>query len=184
MSRAPDDAPAAGVWATSKKLMRPSYVLDVESPGHSFDVVETRPPCIELMQIIRAPREQVFQAWTDYETWPTWDHVVFSRVRVAERSGNTAVLDADIRFMGLKMPRTEKHVLTPPEKVEVEGGVRGIRNTTAWTFDVVPEGTRLTAVLDVQLSGPLNLLGPLVRRQGTIATREWLSAFAKHVETT
>jgi hypothetical protein len=69
----------------------------------------------EYSQLVRAPRERVFEAFTDYETIPTWDRVLFKRVTVAERGPNTATLDADVRFLGMTMRRTERHVLTPPE---------------------------------------------------------------------
>ncbi|SRR6266581_7231672 len=83
---------------------------------------------IELAQLVKAPREQVFQAWTDCEAWPTWDPVVFTRVRVTERVGNTVRIDAEVKFMGMRMPRKERHILTPPEKIEVIGDVPNAAN--------------------------------------------------------
>ena len=41
---------------------------------------------------MKAPREQVFQAWTDYENWPKYFDF-FKRITVTERTENTAVLD-------------------------------------------------------------------------------------------
>ena len=137
---------------------------------------------IEQAQLVRAPREQVFEAWADCEAWPTWDHVLFSRVRVTERVGNTKRIDAQVRFMGMRMPRKERHILTPPEKIEVIGDVPNAINTTVWTFETVPEGTMLTAVLDIEFKGWLKLLQPLAARQGRTALYEWMRALAKHVE--
>jgi ribosome-associated toxin RatA of RatAB toxin-antitoxin module len=137
---------------------------------------------IEQVQLVRAPREQVFEAWTDCEAWPRWDPVVFTRVTVTERTGNTVRINAETKFMGLKMPRTEKHVLTPPEKVEVLGGVPNATNTTVWVFESVPEGTLLTAVLDIQFKGLLKLLQPLAAWQVRTALPEWMRALARHVE--
>ncbi len=70
----------------------------------------------------------------------------------------------------------------PPEKVEVEGEIRGVTNTTVWTFEEAPEGTMVTAVLDAQLKGLLRLLGPLARWQGQTGLRQWMQAFAQYVE--
>jgi hypothetical protein len=78
--------------------------------------------------------------------------------RSGERAGNTVRIDADVRFMGRTMSRSETHVLTPPERLEVRGGVPGMTNTTVWTFEPTPDGTTLTAVLDVQLAGLPNVL--------------------------
>jgi ribosome-associated toxin RatA of RatAB toxin-antitoxin module len=138
---------------------------------------------IEQAQLVRAPREQVFQAWTDCESWPKWDPVLFTRVTVAERVGNTARLDAETKFMGLRMRRTERHILTPPEKVEVTGDVPDATNTTVWKFDAVPEGTVLTAVIEAQFKGMLKLLQPIAEWQARAVTRKWMQAFATYVET-
>ncbi len=95
---------------------------------------------IEQTQIVKAPCEKVFQAWTDYENWPKYFDF-FTRVTVTERAGNTARLDTEVKFMGREAKRTEKHVLTPPERVEVEGEMDGMTNTSVWKFETVPEGT-------------------------------------------
>ena len=84
--------------------------------------------------------------------------------------------------MGLKRRRTEKHVLTPPEKVEVEGEMLGATNTTVWKFEGVPEGTLLTAVLEMQLNGLLKLLQPIAEWRARSGLREWMRAFARYVE--
>ena len=133
-------------------------------------------------QLVKAPRQQVFEAWTDCEAWPRWDPVVFTEVTVTERAGNTVRLGAQVKVMGLRTRRTEKHVLTPPERVEVEGEIRGMTNTTVWTFEEAPEGTTVTAVANAQLKGLLRLLEPLVRWQGRTVLRQWMRAFANYVE--
>jgi ribosome-associated toxin RatA of RatAB toxin-antitoxin module len=136
----------------------------------------------EYSHLVRAPRERVFQALTDYEAIPTWDRVMFKRVTVTERGPNTATLDADVRFMGLKMRRTERHILTPPEKIEVDGSVRDAINTTVWTLRAAPEGTILTARLEVEFKGLLKLLQPLAERQVRNVLPEWMREFTSHVE--
>jgi ribosome-associated toxin RatA of RatAB toxin-antitoxin module len=88
----------------------------------------------------------------------------------------------ETRFMGLSMPRTEKHVLTPPEKIEVIGDVPMATNTTVWKFEAVPEGTMLTAVLEVQFKGMLKLLQPIAAWQARTVFRDWMRAFARYVE--
>jgi hypothetical protein len=84
--------------------------------------------------------------------------------------------------MGLRMPRTERHVLRPPESVVVTGDIPNATNTTVWKFDPVPDGTLLTAVLDIRFKGMLRLLQPVAQRQGTAGLRGWMRAFARHVE--
>ena len=136
---------------------------------------------IEQMQVVKAPREQVFQAWNDVEAWPKWQ-TLFTSVTVTKRDGNTKILDTEINFRGRKARRIEKHVLTPPEKVQVEGEMQGITNTTEWKFDPVPEGTGVTAVFEARLPLRMKILAPLVKRQIQAMGHDWLKALAKYVE--
>src|SRR6266568_7639449 len=133
---------------------------------------------IEQTQVVKAPREQVFQAWTDYERWPTWS-VLFPRVTATERAGNTVLLDLDTKFMGRIAGRKEKHVLTPPEQVLVSGETEGATNTTVWKFEPLPEATMVTAVVEAELTGLTRVLGPFAKRILQSLLREWLKAFAK-----
>jgi len=136
---------------------------------------------VEQAQIVRAPREQVFEAWTDYEAWPRFSGL-FTRVSVKERAGNTVHVIAEIKVMGRRTARSERHVLTPPEQVRVEGETEGATNGTLWTFEPVPEGTRLTAVVDADLGAVTRLLGPLARRQVQTMLRDWMQGLARYVE--
>ena len=136
---------------------------------------------VDQVEIVKAPREHVFQAWTDYEAWPRFSGL-FTRVSVKERAGNTVHIDADVKVMGRKIGRSEKHVLTPPEQVRVQGETEGATNTTLWTFEPVPEGTRVTAIVDTELSGLTRLLGPLAKRQLHTLLREWMQGLARYVE--
>lgn len=136
---------------------------------------------IENSQIIKAPRERVFQILTDYETWPKFS-TFFSRVSVTERNGNIVRLDTDVKLRGRKVRRMEKHVQTPPARIEVEGEMEGVTNTSVWKFDSVPEGTCLTASVDAQLNGWARLLGPIAKRQLSSLLRKEMQAYAKYIE--
>ncbi len=136
---------------------------------------------VEQAQVVRAPREQVFEAWTDYEACPRFSGL-FTRVSVKERAGNTVHVIAEIKVMGRRTARSERHVLTPPEQVRVEGETEGATNGTLWTFEPVPEGTRLTAVVDADLGAVTRLLGPLARRQVQTMLRDWMQGLARYVE--
>jgi uncharacterized protein YndB with AHSA1/START domain len=136
---------------------------------------------IEQAQLVKAPREQVFQAWTDYDAWPRFSGL-FTRVTVAERAGNTVHVDAETKVMGRKARRTEKHVLTPPEQVLVSGETEGATNTTVWKFEPVPEGTLVTAVVEAELTGLTRVLGPFAKRKLQSLLRDWLRGLAKYSE--
>jgi carbon monoxide dehydrogenase subunit G len=136
---------------------------------------------IEQSQVVKAPREQVFQSWTDYEAWPRFSDL-FTRVTVAERARNTVRVDAETKVMGRKARRTEKHVLTPPEHVLVSGETEGATNTTVWKFEPIPEGTLVTAVVEAKLTGLTRVLGPFAKRKLQSLLREWLQGLAEYVE--
>jgi ribosome-associated toxin RatA of RatAB toxin-antitoxin module len=136
---------------------------------------------IEQTQVVKASPEEVFKAYADCEAWPKWQ-TLFKGVKVTKREGNAQYLEAEVKFLGRKSSRTEKHVMTPPEQILVEGEAMGITNTTLWKFEPVPEGTRVSAALDAQLPFGLKVVGPLVKRQARAALREWLQRLAKYVE--
>ncbi len=105
---------------------------------------------IEQTQIVKAPRGQVFQVWTDYEAVPKWQ-TLFTSLKVAKRDWNTVHLDMEVNMRGRRAMRTEKHILTPPERVDVEGEMEGITNTSVWKFESVPDGTRVTVKVEARL---------------------------------
>jgi Polyketide cyclase / dehydrase and lipid transport len=123
---------------------------------------------IEMAQVVKAPREQVFQAWTDYDAWPKFSPL-FTRVTVAERAGNTVRVETEIKILGRKARRTEKHVLTPPQQVLVEGETEGTPNTTLWKFEAIPEGDPIDG-------GDRNL----IRRAGKTPGAPGQASGAKH----
>jgi uncharacterized protein YndB with AHSA1/START domain len=136
---------------------------------------------VEQSQVVKAPREQVFQSWTDYDAWPKFSGL-FTRVTVAERAGNTVHVDAETKVMGRRAKRTEKHVLTPPVQVLVSGETEGASNTTVWRFEAIPEGTLVTAVVEAELTGLTRVLGPFAKRKLQSLLREWLQGLARYVE--
>jgi ribosome-associated toxin RatA of RatAB toxin-antitoxin module len=136
---------------------------------------------IEQAQVVKAPREQVFQAFNDYNAWPKFS-ALFTRVTVRERAGNTVHISAEMKVMGRQTSRTEKHVLTPPEQVRVEGESEGATTTTVWTFETIPEGTLVTSVIEAKLTGLTKVLGPLAKLQLQRLLRAWLRGLARYVE--
>ena len=136
---------------------------------------------IEQTQVVKAPREQVFQALTDYEAVPKWQ-TLFTRVTVAKRDGNTVHVDMEVNMRGRKALRTERHILTPPERIDVEGEMEGITNTSVWKFEPAPEGSRVTVIVEARLPLRLKILAPLVKRQFQGLVQDWLQDLAKYVE--
>jgi ribosome-associated toxin RatA of RatAB toxin-antitoxin module len=138
---------------------------------------------IEQARVVRAPREHVFRIWTDYEAWPRFSSL-YTRVSVEERGRNTASLGIEVKVFGRKTWRTERHILTPPEQVRVEGETEGATSTTTWRFEPVGEGTLVTALVVAELKGLAKLVGPFARQRAGTLLREWIEGFATFVEAT
>ncbi len=136
---------------------------------------------VEIAQLVKAPREKVFEAWTDYEGHPRWDPL-FMRVAVTKREGNTVHLATQMKVMGRKVDGTEKHVLTPPEEDRSEAAGESSAARSVWKFEPVPEGTRVTWTSEIELGGALGkLFGPFAKRRLQAMVRQELRALEEFV---
>jgi ribosome-associated toxin RatA of RatAB toxin-antitoxin module len=136
---------------------------------------------IEQTCVVKAPREKVFQAVTGYEAYPQWQ-TLYPKDMVTKRDGNTAYLDMEIKLWGRKMRRTEKHILTPPEQILIQGESGGLTNTSVWKFESIPGGTQVTATMEGRLPMKFRVLAPLIKRQFRALGREWMDDLTKYVE--
>jgi ribosome-associated toxin RatA of RatAB toxin-antitoxin module len=138
----------------------------------------------ELEQVVKASPEKVFQAYGDYETWPRWSDL-FSRVTVVKREGNTVHLATEAKILGRTFKGTETHEETPPHGTRNEAQGPSYVARTLWKFEPVPEGTKITWILDAELKGALaKLLGPFASRRLEPMGRKFLKDLAKYVEAT
>ena len=133
----------------------------------------------EVSLTIRAPRDKTYAAYTDFESVPKWSGGAKS-VTVLERQGNTVRLE-NVSAGGGKSVREMK--LFPPQRVEYGGETRVTKTLSAVKFRVVPDGTEVTASLDVEFKGRW---GWIMKAQGKAqaeasALRE-LTSFGKYVE--
>jgi len=119
----------------------------------------------EVSLVVKAPRERAYSAYVNLESMQKWSkqRASIEQVRsVAER---------------LK--------LFPPERVESEGETRSRRTKSVVTFEEVPEGTRVTASLDVQLKGRWSwILRTRGKADAESSAMEELASFARYVEGT
>jgi uncharacterized membrane protein len=136
----------------------------------------------EASVVVRAPRERVYSAYTDFEAMPSWSRRP-RPVRVAGREGDTVYLESqgDSRD-GSQKARREMH-LFPKERVESSGETRFTRTMSIVRFEDVPEGTKVTAILDVYVKGRWAwILGTRGRSEVEPSALEELTSFAKYVE--
>jgi uncharacterized protein YndB with AHSA1/START domain len=134
----------------------------------------------EVSLVVRVPRAKVYSSYTDFESMPRWSKDK-QEVRVARREGSTVYLERASGTRGSRGTREMK--LFPPERVESEVETRFTRTRSVTRFDDVPEGTRITASLDVELKGRWSwVFKTQGKAEAESSAMEELSSFARYVE--
>jgi len=134
----------------------------------------------EVSLITRVPRDKAYSAYTDFEALPKWSRQK-QGVRVSRRVGNTLYLEGTSGQGNRQRAREMK--LFPPERVESEGETRFTRTRSVVRFEDVPEGTRVSASLDVQLKGRWSwILKTRGKTEAESSAMEELNSFARYVE--
>jgi uncharacterized membrane protein len=135
----------------------------------------------EVSLVVRAPRDKVYSTYTDFEAMPKWSKQT-NRVTTVRREGNTLFLEWAPSRGDRKVVREMR--LLPPERVESEGETRFTRTRSAVVFEEVPEGTKVTASLDVQVKGRWGwVVKTKGRAEAEASAMEELTSFGKYVET-
>ncbi len=139
---------------------------------------------LEVSRVVKSPPEQVFKAYTDFEAMPMWSGHL-KAVRVTKREGDVVHLESET-LSSSGTPRTTFGSLRlfPPHRVESESETRFTRSKRTVSFEAVPEGTKVTAALDVEVKGLWRtVLRPGVRREAAESSAaEELASFAGFVE--
>jgi uncharacterized protein YndB with AHSA1/START domain len=137
---------------------------------------------VEVSYVVKAKREKVYAAYTDFEAWPKWSKST-TAVRVIKRKGGTVSIESETVSGGRPRITVAKLMLSPPEEVETEGETRLTMTRRTVRFEDVPSGTKVTAVLDVWVTG---LWAWAFAPRGKIETEssvlEGLRSFAKYAE--
>ena len=140
----------------------------------------------EITETIRAPREEVFAAATDYESMPKWSKL-YTSVHITKREGNIVYTDVETKARGQTSRGTTKYVEIPPERIELVGeSGNGASATVMLRFEPSAGGsasTNLVYVADYDFPGAAaTILGPLARGMLQSTLKEEGRAFAAYVE--
>ena len=120
---------------------------------------------LEISNVIRAPLDKVFVLATEYENWPTIFPDMKS-VRLVRQAYGEIVLEVNYDSGGII---TLIQRAGAPKKIVTDIRRRGVYGQSIYTFEDLPEGTRVTLALNVKLEGLYRLLEPFV--QGYIRKR-------------
>ncbi|MGP8124651.1 MAG: SRPBCC family protein [Nitrososphaerales archaeon] len=137
---------------------------------------------VEVSHVVKAQREKVYAAYADFEAWPKWSRQA-TTVRVVGREGDTVSIESEIVSGGRPRITAAKLTLSPPEGVETEGETRLTRTRRTVRFEDVPEGTRVTAVLDLRVKGAWAwIFATRGKDEAESFAQEGLRSFAEYVE--
>ena len=132
--------------------------------------------------MVKAPREKVYSAYTDFEAMPRWSRQV-TAVKVVGREGAVVRIESEGRPGSRPHISVAKLTLSPPERVETESETKFTRTRRTVRFEEVPEGTRVTAVLDVWVKGVWAwVFASRGKEFAESAARAGLASFAEYVE--
>lgn len=134
----------------------------------------------EASLVVRVPREKAYSSYTDFESIPKWSKDKHE-VRVSRREGDTVYLERILPRKDIQGARVVK--LLPPERVESWGETRLTRTKSIVRFEEEPEGTRMTASLDVTLKGRWSwVFKTRGKEEAESSAMGELEAFARYVE--
>jgi uncharacterized membrane protein len=134
----------------------------------------------EVSLIVRVPCGKAYSAYSDFEAMPRWSSQK-QMVRVSKREGNTVYLEMAPGAGGRRTAREMK--LFPPKRIESEGETKFTRTKSVVSFEKVPEGTKVTASLDVQVKGRWSwVLRTRGKTEVESSALEELTSFARYAE--
>ena len=137
---------------------------------------------LETAVTVKAPRAKVYAAYTDFESLPKWSKMR-GTVTVTKKEGDMVYLESDAGSHRRGRNATRSLKLTEPSLVESESETRFTRTKRTVAFDEVPEGTKVTAKLEVQVKGLwAKLLATRQSDEFEPAILKELESFARYVE--
>jgi len=136
----------------------------------------------EVSYVVKAPREKVYAAYTNFEAWSRWSKAT-TAIMAVRREGGTVTIESGTVSGGSQRNTVAKFTLSPPEGVETEGETRLTRTRRIVRFEDVPEGTKVTAMLDVRVRGVWGLVfKPRGKAEAEASALEGLRSFAEYAE--
>jgi Polyketide cyclase / dehydrase and lipid transport len=86
---------------------------------------------------------KVFGFLSDFENLPRWNYAIVETHKVSQGPVGVGT------------------IYDPPRQLEIRGQLGPFPSRLSYALDAIPEGTRVTNTVELQLRGPGRLLGPL-----------------------
>jgi uncharacterized protein YndB with AHSA1/START domain len=110
--------------------------------------------------IIRRPIEEVFGFLSDFENIPKWNYAIAETRKVSQGPVGVGTIYQRVRSVPSRSDeRFEVTAYNPPRNLEIQGQLGPFPSRLSYALDAVPEGTRVTNSVELELHGPGRLLG-------------------------
>jgi Polyketide cyclase / dehydrase and lipid transport len=110
--------------------------------------------------LIRRPIEAVFGFLAHFENVPKWNYAILETRKVSEGPVGVGTIYQQVRSVPSRSEeRLEVTVYNPPRHLEIQGQLGPFPSRLSYALDALPEGTRLTNAVELELRGPGRLLG-------------------------
>ncbi len=137
-------------------------------------------PKVKVEIIIKAEKDKVFSAITDFENLPSKLPHIFKSVKVISQEGNSFITEELVKMAGRDIAQKVKHVIQPTEQHEVfilEGDAKD--SHIVESYEETSQGTKIIVEGDFKLKGKLNLLGFFAKGKIEKSITEVMEEFAK-----
>ena len=110
--------------------------------------------------LIRRPIEDVFAFLADFENLPRWNYAIVKTHKLSQGPVGVGTIYQQVRSVPSRSEeRFEVTAYNPPRQLQIQGRLGPFPSRLAYALDVVPEGTRITNAVELELRGPGRLLG-------------------------
>jgi uncharacterized protein YndB with AHSA1/START domain len=110
--------------------------------------------------VIRRPIEEVFAFLSDLENVPKWNYAIVETRKVSEGPVGLGAVYRQVRSVPSRSEeRLEVTAFNPPGHLEIRGQLGPFPSRLSYALDALPEGTRLTNSVELELRGPGRVLG-------------------------
>ena len=110
--------------------------------------------------MIRRSIEDVFGFLSDFENVPTWNYAISETHKVSRGPVGVGAIYQQVRSVPSRSEeRFEVSAYNPPRHLEIQGQLGPFPSRLSYALDAVPEGTRVTNSVELELRGPGRLLG-------------------------
>ena len=110
--------------------------------------------------MIRRPIEEVFGFLAQFENVPKWNYAIVETRKVSEGPVGVGTIYHQVWSVPSRSEeRFEVTVYNPPRHLEIQGQLGPFPSRLSYALDALPEGTRVTNTVELELRGPGRLLG-------------------------